>query len=251
VGASDHLTIVTTNYDLLLDTILSDILGERGEPDVSRIDAGFVYRGVGGGHLASRPGIRNGADAGSEGSITSRLALYKLHGSLNYLRCEVCDQVYLNPKGDVADLSFDRQPKDANTCHCGHGPLRHMIVAPSTARSVRIPQILEIWSAAMEALRMGQEWVFIGYSLPPEDLAIRSMLLRAWYARGQNEVEGKNIAEWPFKPHPSIEVIQKGDGSASSYKLLFPELTYCGDGLEGWLDHGLRKIAFVDQQTTS
>ncbi len=37
------------------------------------------------------------------------------------------------------------------------------------------------------ALERADRWVFVGYSLPDEDLAIRSMLYRALDARTENE----------------------------------------------------------------
>jgi NAD-dependent SIR2 family protein deacetylase len=237
-NAPDRLTVITTNYDLLLDAMLGEVVNADDPPSgLTQIDVGFAYRRVGDGRLAPRP-IRPDAQSISPpviGPVASRLALYKLHGSLNYLRCEVCDQVYLNPHGEIAYLAFEGKPRNQNTCHCGHGPLRHVIVAPSTERIVRIPQILGIWSAAIEALRIADEWVFIGYSLPPEDLAIRSMLFRAWHARGQTEVEGTGIDQWPFRPHPGIEVVQGSERPKPAYKLLFGSHRYFAEGLEKWL----------------
>jgi hypothetical protein len=40
--------------------------------------------------------------------------------------------------------------------------------------------LLEIWQTALEALREAETWYIIGYSLPPEDVAIRTILLRAY-----------------------------------------------------------------------
>ena len=38
-------------------------------------------------------------------------------------------------------------------------------------------------NAALEDLRCADEWIMAGYSLPSEDVAIRSLLLRAFHAR--------------------------------------------------------------------
>jgi hypothetical protein len=227
---SDHLSIITTNYDLLMDRVLDDVLNEEVPRFTTKIDRGFVYREVGGdGNLAYRP-----APAG-EASKASRLALYKLHGSLNYLRCDACDQVYLNPNGEIAYLAFESEPKESNTCHCGHGNLRHLIVAPSTVRNVNVSQILDVWSAATEALRTAGEWIFVGYSLPSEDLAIRSMLVRAWHARGQIRIPGTRIDSWPFRPVPAVKVVQSSKAAQPAYALLFGKLSYDDQGLEKWL----------------
>jgi hypothetical protein len=227
---TDRLTVITTNYDLLMDTVTREVFGESTEESGS-IDRGFEFRDVGSGRLVARPPRHL-----NEARVSGRVALYKLHGSLNYLRCEVCDQVYVNHYGNIAHLAFERQPRIENTCHCGHGPLRHVIVAPSTQRTYRIPQVLATWAAATEALRTAKEWTFVGYSLPPEDLAIRSMLFRAYNARGIWRDETKPIDEWKFRPGPRITVVQKGDGARRTYELLFGRtVVYVDNGLEAWL----------------
>ena len=40
-------------------------------------------------------------------------------------------------------------------------------------RDIRDSNLLQIWKAAMEALRTADQIVFIGYSLPAEDFAIK------------------------------------------------------------------------------
>jgi hypothetical protein len=97
-----------------------------------------------------------------------------------------------------------------------------MIVALSLVRDVRDPILLEIWRNALESLRQADEWVIVGYSLPPEDLAIRSMFLRASRRR--------EIAP------PRVVVVQKGESARTRYQLLFPEHTYVTGGLAGYLD---------------
>jgi NAD-dependent SIR2 family protein deacetylase len=213
--SSHHLTVITTNYDLTMDMALAQLSSPEG---LAKIDLGFEFREVDEGRLVPRPGMAAGA-----GTMARRLALYKLHGSLNYLRCEVCDQVYMNPDGDISFRAFEREKYDDNTCHCGHYPLRHVIVAPSTVRSYRIPQVLSTWVAATEALRTAEEWVFAGYSLPAEDLAIRSMLFRAWNARGENT------------PSPGITVVQNSRQAEPAYRLLFGKVDYVEGGFENWL----------------
>jgi hypothetical protein len=57
------------------------------------------------------------------------------------------------------------------------------IVAPSFVRSVRDANLRELWKNSLDVLRRSNEWVVVGYSLPPEDLAIRSLFVRAFQAR--------------------------------------------------------------------
>jgi hypothetical protein len=183
----------------------------------------------------------------SEGVVYPRpnkasFGVYKLHGSLNWLRCDLCDNIYVNPVGAIAYLSFllgdevERRKRGdpwlehledsgANKCHCGYRPLRHVIVAPSFVRAVRDVILLEIWRNALEALRQAEEWIIIGYSIPPEDVAIRSMLLRAYRGRDTGQ-------------RPRVTVIQreKKEPELSRYHLLFPNHQYVAGGLAGYLD---------------
>lgn len=171
----------------------------------------------------------------------ARFGVYKLHGSLNWLRCGVCDNVYLNPVGAIAYLSFlltddaDRHKREnswltqledsgANQCHCGHRPLRHVIVAPSFVRDVRDPRLRGIWRSALEALRQAERWIIVGYSLPPEDVAIRSMFLRAYQGRDTSE-------------RPQVVVVQKEEREPelTRYQLLFPGHVYMVGGISSYL----------------
>jgi NAD-dependent SIR2 family protein deacetylase len=219
----DRVTLISTNYDIEVEQGLYNRLGYGL---FGRVDFGLTVREPVGGQVYRRPD-------------DARLGVFKLHGSLNWLRCDLCDNVYVNPVGAIAYLSFllgddaerykERQPwleqleaDNANRCHCGYRPLRHVIVAPSFVRDVRDPMLREVWRSALEALRQADEWVIVGYSLPPEDVAIRSMFLRAY--RGRDGAA------------PRVVVVQKGEKERTRYQLLFPGHAYVAGGLSGYLD---------------
>ncbi len=151
-----------------------------------------------------------------------RLGIYKLHGSLDWLRCALCDHVYVHPARTIFREGGQLERGQGRRCACGYGPLRHLIVAPSTVREIQDPSLLSLWQGALEALRGADRWVVIGYSLPPEDVAIRSMLVRAFHGR-----------ERP----PHLTVVGRGDGGEleQRYRLLFPDLLYDRGGVEGFV----------------
>ena len=97
-----------------------------------------------------------------------------------------------------------------------------MIVAPSTVRSVREPNLLTIWRSALESMRVADEWIVAGYSLPPEDTGIRSIFLRAYHGRGRK------------RPPPRIRVVQRTEDktTADRYRLLFRETEFEYGGFE-------------------
>jgi hypothetical protein len=89
-------------------------------------------------------------------------------------------------------------------------------------RDVRNPNLESVWQAALEALRSAERWVFVGYSLPPEDLAIRALLLRAFGAR-------------PVPPR--VLVVDRGRQPEVErrYRLLFPGLEFMNGGVEAFV----------------
>jgi hypothetical protein len=171
--------------------------------------------------------------------------------SKDRLRCSICDNVYLNPAGAIAYLSFrlgegagqpgqrdarleELEAAGANECHCGHRPLKHVIVAPSLVRDIRDPILLEIWRNALEELRQADTWFIVGYSLPSEDLAIRSMLLRAF--QGWKSAEARGATGGPTaKPRVVVVQLKKEEPELSRYQFLLPGDDYRDGGLEGYL----------------
>jgi hypothetical protein len=89
---------------------------------------------------------------------------------------------------------------------------------------VRDANLLNVWKCALELMRTADRWVIIGYSLPPEDLAIRSLLMRA-YATAVKQ--------------PKVVVVQEGGAAKPRYSLIFPDLEYHESGLEAFLKHEL------------
>ena len=215
-NSCDTLSIVTTNYDLIPEEICKRIQIGGLELPAENVDFGFPWRDAEDGSIHFRP---SGA----------KLGIYKLHGSLNWLQCALCEHIYINPVGEIAALGFDPTPKGFNTCHCSYWPLKQVIVAPSMVRDIRDPNIRQIWMAALEALRLADEWVAIGYSMPAEDIAIRSLLIRGFRARGYE----KGLA---LRPHPKISVVQMDDHSVLPYRLLFGDVIPELGGLTAFLE---------------
>jgi hypothetical protein len=204
----DSVAVISTNYDISLETELFRCSLASGTLD--ELDFGFEWRDPGDGSLHPRP-------------THPHCRSYKIHGSVNWLRCPLCDHVYVNLHGSVIHQAFKELRDDFNTCECDYHPLEPVIVAPSTIRDVRDSNLLEIWRHTLEVLRRADEWVVIGYSFPPEDVAIRSMFLRAFSAR---------------KCAPKITVVQHGSNPATEarYQVFFPESEYQTGGMESFVD---------------
>jgi hypothetical protein len=203
----NHVTVISTNYDVTLDIpIFERILGNWMR-NYDKIDFGFSWRDPDDGEIVPPPRL-------------PQIALYKLHGSLNWLKCGRCGFIYVNFIGSIADLPGRRTL--GAYCHCGHEPLRTELVTPSFIREVRDRSLLSIWKSAGEALRLATEWTFIGYSLPPEDVAIRSLLVRSFLGHGG--------------ARPKVRVVGRTDQVGLRYRMMFPRSEYTVDGLEGFLN---------------
>lgn len=222
-GPEGRVSVLTTNYDLVLEQGLYRVLGdESGELSLEelsqRVDFGFDWR-LPNYHdhepVVSRP---RGAAIG----------LYKLHGSLNWLRCDQCGYVYVNHHGAIYGLEHLDSPSDHNTCTCG-ARLRAVLVTPSTVRDVRDANLLTVWNSALEALRTADRWSFVGYSLPGEDVSLRSILLRArcgWQHRGDPKRK-LDVHAYLFKDDPSVRTPEQ-----ARYEAFFPEITIHAGGVE-------------------
>ncbi len=206
-----HCTIVSTNYDIAVEREIYRRLGfgrqQSGQGIGNVVDLGFTWREPTSGRVYQRP-------------QSPRFSVHKLHGSMNWLACPVCDHVYFNPLGTIEFQAFREKVDNYNTCHCGYGPLQTVMVAPSFIRNVQDSTLLTVWRSALEDLRTADEWILIGYSMPAEDIAIRSLLIRAYRGR------------WAGEKPPTVRVIQRGPDAKQRYRLFFPECEYSSDGLE-------------------
>lgn len=217
-----RMTVISTNYDTTIENELFRRLVRNGVSIGAHVDLGMPWRDAFISMLHSRP-----QDA--------HLAFMKLHGSLNWLRCELCGRMTVNVTQRIASLGSweKRSPRGYNICHC-NGLLRSHLVTPSVVRDVRDSSLLGIWTAALEDLRQADEWVLVGYSMPPEDISIRSLLLRAWNSRRRTRLRVRIVQfERPEDPRPSP--------TESRYRILFPESAladrdYSPKGVEHYLD---------------
>lgn len=204
-----NVGIVTTNYDIELELALFEAYG--AENVAATIDFGMSWREPDeSAHVIySRP-------------ARPKLSYFKLHGSLNWLRCALCEHIYINVAGVIVQWAWEPEESPLGSCHCGHWPLQSVLVTPSYVRDTRDGNLLAIWRNALDLLSAADRWVLIGYSLPSEDIAIRTLLLKAARIRGLSA-----------RPKLKIWVVQ-GDAvpERQRYQLMFPDATYHSGGLK-------------------
>ena len=158
-----HDSLITTNWDLLLDAGRDEKFGS--EP----LDYGTSGNVV--------------LEGGTAPQSDERPKLLKLHGSLSWRYCPRCQRLVIDPLHHVAG---ERKDRASCLCTCRFSEL---IVTPGFVREYRNIHLLNIWREALLTLACAGEWVFVGYSLPADDVGIRTLLLKARCMR--QDVGGK------------------------------------------------------------
>jgi hypothetical protein len=208
IRSGESVSIISTNYDISVENEL--FRGWTTPAIEDHFDFGIEWRDPSQDQLHPRP-------------KDPACRIYKLHGSLNWLHCPLCDHIYINTKGSIIHQAFREERVDANTCDCGYWPLDPLIVAPSSVRDVRNSNLMEIWRHSLEAMRRANKWIIIGYSFPPEDIAIRSMFQRAYSSSIQK---------------PIVKVVQFKANLATEgrYRIIFPGCEYETGGMEAFVN---------------
>jgi NAD-dependent SIR2 family protein deacetylase len=224
-----RVTLISTNYDTAVEQGLYRHLIAAPTSVGRHVDLGIAWRDAYRDLTHTRP-------------RRARLAVFKLHGSLNWLRCETCGYIFVNVQQRIASLEFRARLSPYNECRCG-GRLRSVVVTPSVVRDVRDANLLSTWNAALEDLRLAHEWIFIGYSLPSEDIAIRSLLLRAYHTRRRRKTLRIRVVQWEDPDRDP----RRASVEYQRYRLLFPEAhlkeaDYHRTGVEAFVK-GLRPLA--------
>ena len=180
-------SLITTNWDLLLDAARHQKFGSKPE------DYGTIANVV----LEET----TGATASLDTQQTVRPKLLKLHGSLSWRYCQRCQRLVIDPLRHVAG---DRKER----CVCTY-TYSELIVTPGFVREYRNIHLLTIWREALLALASASQWIFIGYSLPADDVAIRTLLLKGRCVR-------KDIGNKP----PSVTIVTGRSGEATRARYL-------------------------------
>jgi len=214
IRKQNQIGIITSNYDVAIEKAWRCQDYYETTIDDLGLDLGFPWAWPSNSYpvkIVSRP-------------ASPKKRLFKLHGSTNWLRCGLCDQVYVNLSVDIAAYAYKREEDLNSQCHCKQ-KLEVQIVSPSFVREMRAPNLLSVWQRALDWLRSSNVWIIVGYSFPDEDLNIRSLFTRA-------------LASLPIKPQ--VTVIQRGndDETRMRYQAFFPKgkLTFLSGGLDVFLD---------------
>jgi hypothetical protein len=214
--------VITTNYDLVVDTALMYVSQRRQPP---------------GGLPNYHCGIANISSVGPDQRFGT---LLKLHGSLNWLSCRTCQRLELGATDSTRfltifqkiagpDLRSSFMADGAPCAVCGQ-MLRPLLVAPSHLKDYRNPHLSQVWYEAQRVLRQAGRVVFVGYSLPDDDVEVVYLL-----KRGLSHITNpKQITVVEYcEEKPSILL---GDHPVGRrYRALFGDVDWHAAGLDDWL----------------
>jgi len=134
--------------------------------------------------------------------------LLKLHGSVNWGMCTECDQVvwveyvsdadwvrFRDEQVSIQPFSIDSVYKRSCQYHAEDEPplLEPLLVPPTWTKWIGDFTRRFIWRQAYSALRSCSHLIFIGFSLPDEDLHIRELLMAGLAEKKERKV---SVYDW-------------------------------------------------------
>src|SRR5262249_42264711 len=143
--------------------------------------------------------------------------IIKIHGSVNWLYCDNCRQLYWFPADDAVQVAMQlitaleaRKLKLRDSDACEKWRCLNFVTVPLTPRispfrflkALDFPMFDKSWVSAERLLRSADKWVFIGYSLPGADYEFKHLLKRVQLSRSMP---------------PEFAVITGGSDSHSTY----------------------------------
>lgn len=175
----DPFSIISLNWDILLDNALNEALLNRDGPvtdDYAPFGVVDYCCNISSLRANDRR-VRTGL--WTLGCRGYNIKLLKLHGSMNWLQCPNCQRLFIgfDEKHNIVNYTH---PKPCRHCRAyGHkSTLRGSLVMPTFLKDLSNFQVKLIWQNASVELMEARRLVFVGYSLPSADFEFRQLLSR-------------------------------------------------------------------------
>lgn len=177
----DKVAVITTNWDILLDNSLDEILRKysvteesAGSRKLAVVDYCCYISS-----LEDDDYIKPGLLALGRGGYNVKYL--KLHGSMNWLHCPGCQRMFVK----FREKTIFGQEKFCKHCKENYNEgdiealkLKGNLLLPTFLKDLSNIQIQLVWQNAGIELAEASKVVFIGYSLPAADFEIRQLLSR-------------------------------------------------------------------------
>jgi hypothetical protein len=182
----DRSAFISMNWDAVIERSLAQ----------RRRVSNFDYRC---GAMAAKFGGKGDVISERVLAKTSRqVPIIKIHGSVNWLYCDNCRQLYWFPTDDAIRIAMQLitrqeakklkldEPEECSRwrcLNCTTVPLTTRIATFSFLKALDFPMFERSWLSAERLLRSADKWVFIGYSLPAADYEFKHVLKRVQLSR--------------------------------------------------------------------
>lgn len=171
---TDPVTVLSTNWDILLDNALKRVIREKYSNDAV-VDYCCYISSYDEDDNTIKPGLLKLGEGGFN------VKLLKLHGSLNWLHCPRCMRIYVSFDQKIAANMVDTVKcrhcqNNFGTDHSHY--LTSNLIMPTFIKDLSNPQYKIIWQNAGIELSEADNIVFLGYSLPLADFEMRQLLSR-------------------------------------------------------------------------
>jgi len=119
------------------------------------------------------------------------LELFKLHGSLNWLRCIECSAIFLVREPNTPKKRFD--PSSLAEIQCPRcratKSLIRLLLPPIQTKEYNVEPYRFLWRHAAQSLKGVRRIAFLGYSFANTDFATRSLLRRISYHASMDRLD--------------------------------------------------------------
>jgi NAD-dependent SIR2 family protein deacetylase len=159
----NNTVFISSNYDILCDNAL---LSQY------EIDYGIEF-------------VANESNIYSD-RVQDNLKLFKIHGSLNWLYCPVCNSVKLTPKEKSIYNLITKDIIEKTICQKCKTQFLPITVPPTYYKDFSNPFLNQIWHKTEVALQNVEHLVFCGYSFPDADMHIKYLIKRIQTNRVNN-----------------------------------------------------------------
>lgn len=171
----DTFSIITLNWDTLLDTAIYSACEERNtilDPKIKPDYCCYNYdlnSNVPSTQIKAR-GMYN-------------IKIMKLHGSINWLYCPNCGRLFTDFNEHISLASITEnmeQPRSCDFCKNDRATfLKPILITPTFLKDINNLHLKSIWHNAYLDLCEATEVIFIGYSLPDADFELKYILKKA------------------------------------------------------------------------
>lgn len=183
-----NTTFISANYDIHIDNTLASIYSKNKEPIM--LDYGVKFTNFNkscGWTVPKEPSIK----------------LYKVHGSLNWLYCPICNSLTLTPyEGGVMRLL--KNINEAKCLECEELTIP-IIIPPTYFKNMSNVFLSTVWNETEKVLRETDILVFCGYSFPEADIHIKYMLKRIQTSRKKEHLKILVFNNHDGKPYDSLK----------------------------------------------